>query len=273
MSNKKSKIVLEALGIALALLFLFPFFIIVVNSLKTQREFFQNVLSLPSSLYLENYIEALKEMKYFQSLLNTFIVVAGSLFLIVIFGSMAAWRLARTSYRKSSRFIYFFLVAGMLIPFQGIMLPFVSWVSKLKLMNLRGMWFIYMGFGTSMAMFLFHGFVNNIPKGVEEAAIIDGCNTWQLYWKIVFKLLKPIMLSVIFLDLIWIWNDYLMPSLIINQPGMQTLPLMAFQFFGGQVKKWSLALSGLVMTILPVIVFYAFAQKYVIKGITDGAVK
>ncbi len=203
----------------------------------------------------------------------TVFVTSGSLVLIIITASMAAWRLTRTYERKISKIIYYMLVAGMLVPFQGIMLPFVKWIDRLGLMNKPGMWFIYMGFGASMAMFLIGSFVSGIPKEIEEAAVIDGCSIWQLFWRVVFALLKPILLSVIFLDLIWIWNDYLMPSLIINQPGNQTLPLMVFQFFGGQFKKWSLALAGLLLVMAPVVVFYMFAQKWVIKGISDGAVK
>lgn len=264
---------LTIFGLLLVALFLTPFYVIIINAFKTQRDFFTDVLALPKYVYLDNFKQAMHDIKYVKAIGNTVFVTAGSLFLIVIFASMAAWRLTRTFNRRSSKAIYYLLVAGMLVPFQGIMLPFVKWVGALGLMNKQGMWFIYMGFGASMAMFLISSFVGNIPKEIEEAAIIDGCNVWQLFWRVVFALLKPILLSVIFLDLIWIWNDYLMPSLIINQPGNQTLPLMVFQFFGGQFKKWNLALAGLLLVIAPVVVFYVFAQKWVIKGISDGAVK
>ncbi len=274
MSRKKiNTALLTILGLLLAALFLSPFYVIIINALKTQRDFFTDVLALPHYLYLENFKQAIHDTKYFKTIGNTVFVTSGSLVLIIITASMAAWRLTRTYDRKISKAIYFMLVAGMLVPFQGIMLPFVKWIGQLGLMNKPGMWFIYMGFGASMAMFLISSFVNGIPKEIEEAAIIDGCSIWQLFWRVVFALLRPILLSVIFLDLIWIWNDYLMPSLIINQPGNQTLPLMVFQFFGGQFKKWSLALAGLLLVMAPVVVFYMFAQKWVIKGISDGAVK
>ena len=274
MSRKKiNTALLTILGLLLAALFLSPFYVIIINALKTQRDFFTDVLALPHYLYLENFKQAIHDTKYFKTIGNTVFVTSGSLVLIIITASMAAWRLTRTYDRKISKAIYFMLVAGKLVPFQGIMLPFVKWIGQLGLMNKPGMWFIYMGFGASMAMFLISSFVNGIPKEIEEAAIIDGCSIWQLFWRVVFALLRPILLSVIFLDLIWIWNDYLMPSLIINQPGNQTLPLMVFQFFGGQFKKWSLALAGLLLVMAPVVVFYMFAQKWVIKGISDGAVK
>lgn len=266
-------ILLAILGFFLILMYVSPFYIIVVNSFKTQREFFENVLQWPSSLYLNNYKQAMKDIKYFEAIGNTLFITVGSLISIVLLSGMAAWRLTRTRGRRISRFFYYLLIAGMLVPFQGIMLPFVSWVNKLGLMNKAGMWFIYTGFGAGMATFLISGFVGNIPMDIEEAALIDGCGTWKLYWRIVFPMLRTILLSVIFLDLIWIWNDYLMPSLIINQPGNQTLPIMVFQFFGGQFRKWSLALAALVMVITPVVVFYIFAQKWVIKGIASGAVK
>ena len=274
MSRKKiNTALLTILGLLLAALFLSPFYVIIINAFKTQRDFFTDVLALPHYLYLENFKQAIHDTKYFKTIGNTVFVTSGSLVLIIITASMAAWRLTRTYDRKISKAIYFMLVAGMLVPFQGIMLPFVKWIGQLGLMNKPGMWFIYMGFGASMAMFLISSFVNGIPKEIEEAAIIDGCSIWQLFWRVVFALLRPILLSVIFLDLIWIWNYYLMPSLIINQPGNQTLPLMVFQFFGGQFKKWSLALAGLLLVMAPVVVFYMFAQKWVIKGISDGAVK
>lgn len=274
MSRKKiNTALLTILGLLLAALFLSPFYIIIINAFKTQRDFFTDILALPKYLYLDNFKQAIHDTKYFKTIGNTLFVTSGSLVLIIVTASMAAWRLTRTYERKISKFIYYMLVAGMLVPFQGIMLPFVKWIDRLGLMNKPGMWFIYMGFGASMAMFLIGSFVSGIPKEIEEAAVIDGCSIWQLFWRVVFALLKPILLSVIFLDLIWIWNDYLMPSLIINQPGNQTLPLMVFQFFGGQFKKWSLALAGLLLVMAPVVVFYMFAQKWVIKGISDGAVK
>ena len=274
MSRKKiNTALLTILGLLLAALFLSQFYVIIINALKKKRHFFTYVLAIPHYLYLENFKQAIHDTKYFKTIGNTVFVTSGSLVLIIITASMAAWRLTRTYDRKISKAIYFMLVAGMLVPFQGIMLPFVKWIGQLGLMNKPGMWFIYMGFGASMAMFLISSFVNGIPKEIEEAAIIDGCSIWQLFWRVVFALLRPILLSVIFLDLIWIWNDYLMPSLIINQPGNQTLPLMVFQFFGGQFKKWSLALAGLLLVMAPVVVFYMFAQKWVIKGISDGAVK
>lgn len=271
--RKMNTILLTLLGLLLTALFLSPFYVILINAFKTQRDFFTDVLAFPQYLYLDNFKQAIHDTKYFKTIGNTVFVTAGSLVLIIISASMAAWRLTRTYERKISKVIFYVLVAGMLVPFQGIMLPFVKWIGQLGLMNKPGMWFIYMGFGASMAMFLISSFVKGIPREVEEAAIIDGCGIWQLFWRVVFILLRPILLSVVFLDLIWIWNDYLMPSLIINQPGNQTLPLMVFQFFGGQFKKWSLALAGLLLVMAPVVVFYMFAQKWVIRGISDGAVK
>ncbi len=268
-----SSFMLYALGILLAAVFVFPFFMILINTFKSQRAFFENVLALPTELYLDNYARAIKDMRYWTTLGHTLQVVVGSIVLIVIFGAMAAWRLNRTQSKRWSRATYALLASGMLIPFQGIMLPFVSWVNKLHLANLTGICVIYAGFGCIQAMFLMHGFVGGIPKDIEESASIDGCGTFRLFWMIVFPLMMPIVLSVVFLDLIWIWNDYLMPSLIINKTTTQTLPLKAYQFFGGQYRRWSLALCGLILTIAPVLLFYIFAQKLMMQGIIDGAVK
>ena len=264
---------LLALGILLSIVYVFPFYIIVLNSFKTQREFFENVLAMPTALFTENYMRAFDALRYFQTIGNNLYITTGSLAGIVLFGSMAAWRITRTFEKKGIKLIYYVMIAGMLIPFMGIMLPFISWIDTLGLMSKSGMWVIYTGFGSSMAMFLMSGFVHSIPKEIEEAAIIDGCNNFTLFFDIVMALLKPIILTVIFLNLIWIWNDYLMPSLILRQPGNQTLPLMIFQFFGGQVRRWNLALAGLTLSIAPVILFYILMQKHIIKGISDGAVK
>ena len=161
----------------------------------------------------------------------------------------------------------------MLIPFQCVMLPLVGFASRIGIMNPTGLVFMYMGFGTSMAIVMFHGFIKNIPAELEEAATIDGCGSFRLFFLIVVPLMKTILVTVAVLNVMWIWNDYLLPSLIINKPGWQTLPLKTYLFFGQFAKRWDLASSGLIMCIIPIIIFYLFCQKYIVKGITDGAIK
>ena len=132
---------------------------------------------------------------------------------------------------------------------------------------------MYLGFGSSLSIVMYHGFIKNVPLELEEAATIDGANAFQVFWRIVFPLLKSITVTIAILNLMWIWNDFLLPQLVINKPGWQTIPLKTFYFFGQYSKRWDLATAGLLLGMIPIIVFYLFAQKYIVKGVTDGAIK
>lgn len=164
-------------------------------------------------------------------------------------------------------------VAAMLVPFQSVMIPLVSIFGKAQMLNQVGIIFMYLGFGASMSIFLYHGALKAIPKALDEAAIIDGATRFQVFWKVIFPMLKPTTVTVAVLNTMWIWNDYLLPSLVINSPSTQTIPLKMFFFFGQYTKQWHLALAGLVIAVLPVIIFYFIMQKQIIKGVAEGAVK
>jgi len=187
--------------------------------------------------------------------------------------------LVRTN-NKLSKFLFMLFVATMLIPFQTLMMPLMqvmSWVKRTlhlpMIDSLFGLIYMNVGFGASMAVFLYHGFIKSIPRSLEEAAVIDGCNKFTVFWKIVFPILKPVTATVIILDVIWIWNDYLLPSLVLSSKALRTIPLSTASFFGQFTIQWNMAMAGLVLTIIPVILFYLFAQKYIIKGVTVGAIK
>ena len=160
-----------------------------------------------------------------------------------------------------------------LIPFQCVMLPLIRFMDGLNLMNRPGLVFMYLGFGSSLSIILLHGFIKNVPVELEEAARIDGCNMVQTFFLIVFPLLKTILITVAILNAMGLWNDFLLPQLVINKPGWQTLPLKTFLFFGQFSKRWDLATAGLLMCMAPIVLFYLFCQKYIIKGVTEGAVK
>lgn len=270
--NVPLKIIATVLKILLAVLFLFPFYILVVNSLKTRKEIFTNTLAFPQIPQFSNYSRALDAMDFWDSLRNSLIITICSVIIIIIFTSMAAWMLTRTK-NKTSRVIYGIFVASMIIPFQSIMLPLIREMSQMTLLNIPGLIFVYLGFGASMGIFLYSGFVKSIPEELDEAAEIDGCNKLQTFWLIIFPLLKPITFTVAILDVVWIWNDYLLPSLTINTPTTMTIPLQTFYFFGQFTKQWDMALAALVMVIIPVIIFYFLAQKYIIKAVTAGSIK
>ena len=272
MKKKLSKWTLDILGIVLALICLSPFYIIIVNSFKTKGELFESTLSFPENFSFDNYARSWEQLNFVKVLGNSLFITIVSIVFIVVFASMAAWMLQRTN-SKLANIILFLFISSMLVTFQSIMLPLVNIMGKLKLLNIPGIIFMYIGFGSASAIFLYHGFVKGIPRELDEAALIDGCSKWQTFRYIIFPLLKPISITVAILNTVWIWNDFLLPSLVINTPETRTIPLSMFFFFGQYTKQWDLALAGLVLTIIPVLVFYFFAQKHIIKSVTSGSIK
>lgn len=280
MTEKKSNlktirsVAFALVGIVLGGIFLFPIYILVLNSFKNIKGIFTDVIAFPNgaTFTLENYPNAFKELEYIISFGNSLLITVISTALILLISSMAAWVLVRYK-TKASKVIFLLFAMAMLIPFQCVMLPLVGFASRIGIMNPAGLVFMYMGFGTSMSIVMFHGFIKNIPEELEEAATIDGCGSFRLFFTIVIPLMRTILVTVAVINVMWIWNDYLLPSLIINKPGWQTLPLKTYLFFGQFAKRWDLASSGLIMCMIPIIIFYLFCQKYIVKGITDGAIK
>lgn len=270
--NNKKKIGMILLGIAMSLFWFYPFFLIIINSFKTKAEIFQNTLTLPEGINFENYTTAFEKLEFIKSAANSLLITVGSLILIVFVSSMAAYALSRNTSKVSS-FIYFVIAIGLLIPFQGIMIPLISLFGKVSMLNQPGLMIMYLGLATSMSTFLYYGALRGIPKSLDEAAVVDGASTFQIYWKVILPLLKPTTITIIVLNSLWFWNDYLLPSLSVNKEGMYTIPLKMFYFFGEFNKQWHLALAALVMVILPIIILFVALQKHVVKGISDGAVK
>ena len=266
------RVSIMAVGFVLALLFVSPVFILVNSSFKSLQDIYINVLALPKQLSFQNYTKAFKEMDYVKAFMNSFAITCISTALIIFISSMAAWVLVRYKTR-TSKILFLMFAAVQLIPFQCVMLPLVDIMSKLHLMNRPGLVFMYMGFGCAMSIILFHGFIKNIPIELEEAAIIDGCNMVQTFINIVLPLLKGIIATVAVINVMWIWNDFLLPSLVINKNGMQTLPLRTYLFFGQFTKKWDLATASLMLCMIPIVLFYLSCQKYIVKGITAGVGK
>ncbi|MDR2094042.1 MAG: carbohydrate ABC transporter permease [Treponema sp.] len=273
------RIAVNPLVLLLCLVYLFPAYIILVNSFKNRAELYENILALPSSFGFQYYINAIERMNFLSALFNSFLVTVCSLVFIVVLASMCAWMLVRSNNRLS-KIIFMVFVATMLIPFQTLMMPLMQEMSGVKrnlglpmVDTLGALVYMNIGFGASMAVFLYHGFVKSIPRSLEEAATIDGCNTFGVFWRIVFPMLKPVTVTVMVLDVIWIWNDYLLPSLVLTSKVNRTIPLSTASFFGEFTIQWNMAMAGLMLTIIPVIIFYLCAQKYIIKGVAAGAVK
>ncbi len=279
MKTKNNNIVANLSLMIFCLLYLFPIYLILTNSSKSRAEMYENMVALPSKITGKYYGSALSKMNFSISLTNSVIITIVSIAILVVLCSMTAWMFVRSE-NKLSGFLFGVLVATMLIPFQTIMMPLMqemNWIGNnigIKMVDtVPGLIFMYIGFGAGMGVFLYHGFVTSVPKSLEEAAIIDGCNTWQTFWKIVFPILKPTTMTVIILDVIWIWNDYLLPSLTLKSKANRTIPISTAKFFGQYTISWNEAMAALVVTIVPVAVFYLFCQKYIIKGVAAGAVK
>ena len=276
---KDRKILANTALIAFCLMYLFPIYLILTNSFKNRAEMYENMMALPSEFSFKYYASAIGKMNFTTSITNSILLTLISIAILVVLCSMTAWMIVRIK-NKLSAAIFAILVATMLIPFQTIMMPLMqemSWFTNnvgLQMTDtVPGLIFMYIGFGAGMGVFLYHGFISTIPISLEEAAIIDGCSTWSMFWKVVFPMLKPTTMTVIILDVIWIWNDYLLPSLTLKSKINRTIPISAAKFFGQYTISWNEAMAALVITIVPVAIFYLICQKYIIKGVAAGAVK
>lgn len=277
--GKVGKVIKDVLLVLLALVFLSPIYIIFVNSFKDRQELYDNALSLPTNFSLQYYLQAMEKMNFLSAIVNSLYVTIVSVIIIVVLSSMTAWMLVRTN-NKLSTFIFMTFIATMLIPFQTLMMPLMQLMSSItNNLNIpvynthEGLIFMNVGFHASLSVFLYHGFIKSIPITLEEAATIDGATKFGVFWRIIFPMLKPITATVMILNVISIWNDFLLPSLTLIDTGLRTIPLSTFYFFGEFTIQWNLAMAGLTLTIIPVIIFYALAQKHIIKGIGEGAVK
>lgn len=272
-TNRTLVIVLEIIAVIAALICLSPFYFLVANAFKPVKDLTLDPAALPHSFYLDNFTNSFKILNYPKAFLNSLIVTVTSNIVLIVVGAMAAYRLVRHN-SKLNKFIFLMFISAMVIPFQSIMLPMVKVAASLKLINTYyGVLFVYLGFGVSMTMFLFHGFIKTVPVDIEEAAIVDGCSPFGTFWKIVFPLLKPVCVTVLILNSLWIWNDFLLPLLVIPSEKMRTIPLAINTFFGQYTKKWDLAMAALVLSIIPVVILFLSLQKYIIEGIVSGSVK
>ncbi|WP_028609118.1 carbohydrate ABC transporter permease [Paenibacillus harenae] len=266
-------LVIEIAAILLALLFLVPFYFVLVNSVKSFADLLMNSAGLPKEFVWTNYPKVWNVINYPKAFLNSLIVTVFANLGIAVFSSMAAYRLVRHP-NKINNLIFGLFVAAMVIPFQSIMIPLVKVANVAGLLNsLPGLIICYFGFGISLAAFLFHGFVKAIPLEIEEAAIVDGASPYGVFWRIVFPLLKPMTVTIILLNSLWIWNDFLLPSLVIPDASLRTIPLATSAFFAQYTKQWDLALAGLVLGVTPIVIFFLFMQRHIIEGITAGSVK
>lgn len=259
--------------IIVTLIFVYPFLIMLFVSLKSAREALISPNTFPKEIKLTNYVEAWKIMNFQQPFANSLIITALADIGVVIFSSMAAFILAKSKNKKSI-YLYYFFVAGIMIPFYTSLVPIVKIMTQLHLNNSRvGLSIAYIGKAMPMALFFYFGFVQSIPNSIMESAYIDGANKWTIYWKIMFPILKPITTTIIILDTLWFWNDFLFPNLMLTSRVKRTIPLSQYFFYGEYGTRWELAFAAYVIAMIPVIILYIFGQKNIIKGISAGAVK
>lgn len=272
-SYMSRKLLLELVGIVLALLFLAPFYFVVVNSVKSFGDLLVNAANLPKSLHLENYSRVWQITNFPKVFWNSLVITVASNVGLVVISSMAAYRMVRVPSRLNKLLLLAF-VSAMVIPFQSVMIPLVQVADWFNLLDSRiGLVICYFGFGVSLNLFLYHGFIKSIPAEIEESAVVDGCSPFGVFWKIVFPLLKPMTVTIVLLNSLWIWNDFLLPLLILTSPDLRTIPLATYSFFGQYTKQWDLALAGLVMSVAPIVIFFLAMQRHIIEGVTAGSVK
>lgn len=276
--QKKSigDIVLVSLLIILTILFIFPILLVVMNSFKSRLYVSTQPFVLPNSqtfVGLENYINGLTTSGFAFAFLRSVWITISSVVVIIVFTSMTAWYITRVK-SKFTKGLYYLFVFSMIVPFQMVMYTMTYLVNQLAFSNVFGIIFVYLGFGAGLAVFMFTGFVKSIPVEVEEAATIDGCTPLQTFFKVVFPMLKSITITVAILNVMWIWNDYLLPYLILGE-SQKTIPVaiqIAMQGAYGATDYGGF-MAMLVVAIIPIIIFYISSQKYIIKGVISGAVK
>ncbi|MDO4620020.1 MAG: carbohydrate ABC transporter permease [Lachnospiraceae bacterium] len=285
MKKKSTTVILTIIGILVAAYTLYPFALVLLNSAKKSTDIVSNPVSFVGtswSQFTENISKVVNNNNFsFWSAFGTSAVITiVSLVLLALFGGMAAWVICRNK-TKWSTAIYMTFIASMIIPFQVVMLALIAtfrevgnFVGIKMLQSIPGIVFAYCGFGGAMTVFILTGFIKGIPYELEEAAAIDGCSPEGTFFRIIFPLLKPVLTTVTILNGMWIWNDYLLPSLMLGQNGpVKTLPVAVQAFVGSYVKQWDLILTAALLAILPMIILFIIAQKQIMNGMVEGAIK
>lgn len=262
--------------IALAGLFISPILLVLMNSFKGKLYIGTEPFAFPTAesfVGFDNYIEGADKIGFVPAFFTSLFITVFAVILLVLCTSMCAWFIVRVK-KWYSQLLYLLCAFSMIVPFQMVMYPMTQIVSKLHLNNVVGIIFVYLGFGAGLAVFMFVGFIKSVPLEIEEAAMIDGCGPVKTYFLVVFPILKPTAITVAILDAMWIWNDYLLPYLLLGATESRTLP-MAIQYLRGGYGSIDMGnmMAMIVLSIIPIIIFYLCCQKYIIKGIVAGAVK
>lgn len=275
LTSKLTKILTVVILVIGALVILFPMFVTVITSLKTQQESAANFFSMPTSLYLGNFQAVFEKSGYWMYVWNSAKITIIAVVLILLFIPMCAYAIARKmGDNKYFNTIYYYILLGIFVPFQVIMVPLVQYLTDLKLLNQTGLILMCLSLASSQGVFLLTNYIKSVPRDLEEAASIDGCTTFSAYWRVVLPLIKPMVATIFVMNALWVWNDFQMPLLILNQkPDMWTLPLFQYNFKSQYTFDYNLAFASYLVAMLPVVLAYICAQKYIVAGLTQGAVK
>jgi len=263
---------LELIMVAISILFVIPLYYLVVSTFKSQAAILQSPLAIPFPPTLENYVRAFKAITFFRSFANSLLITSVSIVLIVAFGSMGAYAIARRQ-NKLMGFLSIYFLIGFMIPVQTTLIPLFSVMKTLNFINTyRGMIFLHSN-GCVFAILLYRGFIRTIPKDLEESAVIDGASVSRTFWQIVFPLLQPVTVTLIIFNVMWIWNDFLLTYLFLSSTAKTTLIMQVYIGIGLYMNDWSLMMPVLVISLAPMVVFYLFMQRKIIAGLTSGAIK
>ena len=276
--NKKIRHAVMIIFLALLFVaFIFPFIMVIINVFKVKADITANPLALigKHGFTLENFPNAINKMKFFRSFGNSLIITICATIGTIILSAMTAYLIVRNDW-KANKILFVLMIASMVIPFQVLMVPLVSLYGGIfGVLNSRiTLILMHIGFSLSMATFMFHGSIHtNVPISLEEAATIDGCNKWQIFCQIVFPILKPTIATVAIIDAMAFWNDYLLPSLVLGRKELYTIPIATKVFYGTYSTDTGLIMAALLLAMLPILLLYLFLQRYIVEGITAGAVK
>jgi raffinose/stachyose/melibiose transport system permease protein len=276
--KKIQHVIMIIVLILVFLLFIAPFILVLINVFKTKGDINSDPLALIGAhgFTLRNFPDAMAKMDFWNVFRNSAVITFCATVLTILFSAMASFVIVRNGRWKACEILFAAMIASMVIPFQVLMVPLVSVYGGIfHILNSRiTLILMHTGFSVSMATFMFHGAINtNIPLELEEAALIDGCSRWQTFWKIVFPLLKPTVATVAIIDAMAFWNDYLLPSLVLGEKQLYTIPIATQMFYGTYSTDIGLVMAALLLAMLPILILYLFLQKYIVAGVTAGAVK
>ena len=274
MTKKGSTYFGRAVMAAFVLVYLFPFLVSLLLSVKSKQETAKSVLSLPGTIHWENFSEAIEKAKIWRSMSNSIIVTAASVIIVIVAASMAGYAIGRQYHKKGYRLYESILTAAMMVPFQALMIPLYRMFRTFGLLNtLPGVIILIAGINMPFAIMTYIGFIRTIPVEMEEAAMLEGCNKWQTFTKVIFPILQPTTVTIAVLDALWAWNDFNASLIILQKDNVKTIPMQQYVFFGEHSANYNMAFASAVISMIPVVFFFIIMQSRIQEGMTAGAVK